>query len=173
MDVDQSSWRRDQSSWMWIDLPGAGVLVCDLGGAWMNRALTVAWRGRGRRSDRHDRGFDGAISLSVCVFVSPSLSTSFSLCASPEMVWSENNNVTLLPLFYSQHWKYFQFDPIFSNNQTPTFTEKHFRKWFEAKTNAALISHIFLHMYSLIWLWLYFLFHIKQTKQNLFFFNYT
>ena len=56
MDMDRSSWRRDQSSWMWIDLAGAGVLVCNLDGAWMNRALTVAWRGRGRR-----RGFDGAI----------------------------------------------------------------------------------------------------------------
>ena len=30
---------------MWIDLAGAGVLVCDLGGAWINRALTVVWRG--------------------------------------------------------------------------------------------------------------------------------
>ena len=27
----------DRSSWMWIDLVGAGVLVCDLCGAWMNR----------------------------------------------------------------------------------------------------------------------------------------
>ena len=45
MDVDRSSWRMDQSFWMWIDLASAGVLGCDLGGAWMNRALTVTWRG--------------------------------------------------------------------------------------------------------------------------------
>ena len=25
-------------------------------------------------------------------------------------------------------------------NQTPAFTEKHFRKWFEAKTNTALVE---------------------------------
>ena len=84
---------------MWIDLAGAGVLVCDLGGAWMNRALTVAWRGRGRR-----RGFDGAIvgwtgarfvvvGLELGLFlltVSLSLSLSLSLFArlklDPEMV---------------------------------------------------------------------------------------
>ena len=44
---------------MWIDLTDAGVLRCDLVGAWMNRALTVAWRGQGR----HDRGSDWS---SVC-----------------------------------------------------------------------------------------------------------
>ena len=74
----------------------AGVLVCDLGGPWMNRALTIAWRGRGRRSDQRDRGFDGAISLSVCASMSPSFSPSFSLCVSSEMVWSENNNGNIL-----------------------------------------------------------------------------
>ena len=68
------------------------VLVCDLNGAWMNRALTVVWRGRGWRFDRHDCGFDGAISLSVCASMSSSFSLSFSLCVSPKMVWSENNN---------------------------------------------------------------------------------
>ena len=76
----------DWSSWMWIDLADARVLVCDLSGAWMNRALTVAWKGRGRRSDRHD------LSLSVCASVSPSFPPSFSLCVSLKMVWSENNN---------------------------------------------------------------------------------
>ena len=87
MDVDRSSWRRDRSSWMWIDLAGAGVLVCDRGGAWINRALTVAWRGWRRRSDWRDL----SLSLSLCTSVSP-FSSSFSLCASPEMIWSENNN---------------------------------------------------------------------------------
>ena len=101
---------------MWIGAHGGGigalgcgsislVLVCYLGGAWMNKALTVAWRGRGRRSDRPDRGFNGAISLSlslslslcVCASVSPSFSPCFSLCTSPEMVWSENNDRKYFP----------------------------------------------------------------------------
>ena len=66
---------------MWIGAHGGGigalgcgsislVLVCYLGGAWMNKALTVAWRGRGRRSDRPDRGFNGAISLSLSLSLS-------------------------------------------------------------------------------------------------------
>ena len=75
---------------MWIDLASAGVLMCDLGGAWMNKALTIAWKGRGRRSDQRDRGFDGALSLSLSLSlrtsVSPSFSPSFSLCTSLEMV---------------------------------------------------------------------------------------
>ena len=71
----------DWSSWMWIDLADARVLVCDLSGAWMNRALTVAWRGRGRRSDRHDLGFNGAISLSVFARLWVLLSLPLSLFA--------------------------------------------------------------------------------------------
>ena len=47
---------------MWIDLVGARVLVCDPGGAWMNKALIVVWRGRGRRSDRQ-----GCASGGVCL----------------------------------------------------------------------------------------------------------
>ena len=55
---------------MWIDLVGARVLVCDLGGAWMNKALIVVWRGRGRRSDRRDRGFEArSLSFSLCLHV--------------------------------------------------------------------------------------------------------
>ena len=69
----------DWSSWMWIDLADARVLVCDLSGAWMNRALTVAWKGRGRRSDRRDLGFNGAISLSLCLRVCESFFPSLFL----------------------------------------------------------------------------------------------
>ena len=67
---------------MWIDLAGVGVLVCNLDGAWMNRALTVAWRGQGRR----DRGSDWS---SVCgrrtrarSVLAHRFSLSLSLCAS-------------------------------------------------------------------------------------------
>ena len=73
---------------MWIDLAGAGVLVCDLGGAWMNREHSLS-----RRGDE-DSNLTGAIvgsmarslSLSICASVSPSFSPSFSLCAFLEMV---------------------------------------------------------------------------------------
>ena len=40
--------------------------------------------------------------------------------------WEQKLFYTLGPLFYGQHWKYFQFDPIFRTNQTIYFTEKHF-----------------------------------------------
>ena len=68
----------------WVGRVG-WVFFCQSG---MNRALTVAWRGRGRRSDRRDRGFDNAISLSLSLSLSvcTSVSPSFSLYASPEMV---------------------------------------------------------------------------------------
>ena len=56
--------------------------------------------------------------------------------------WKRKIFYALGPLFYGQHWKYFQFDPIFSNNQTHTFTEKHFRNWFEAKKNGPLVFDV-------------------------------
>ena len=40
-----------------------------------------------------------------------------------------------LSLILRSNWKHFQFDRIFSNSQTSTFPEKHFRNQFEAKTN--------------------------------------
>ena len=40
--------------------------------------------------------------------------------------WKRKMFYALGPLFYGQHWKYFQFDPIFRSNQTYYFTEKHF-----------------------------------------------
>ena len=53
-----------------------------------------------------------------------------------EVKITTKNILRPVALFYSQHWKHFLFDLIFNNNQTSTFTEKHFRKWFETKTNA-------------------------------------
>ena len=45
-----------------------------------------------------------------------------------------------LSLILRSNWKHFQFDQIFSNSQTSTFSEKHFRNQFEAKTNGALVA---------------------------------
>ena len=36
----------------------------------------------------------------------------------------------------------FQFDRIWSNNQTPHFSENHFRNQFEVNSNAALVLHL-------------------------------
>ena len=139
MDVDRSSWRRDRSSWMWIDLVGAGVLVCDLSGAWMNR--TAIWSARSWVR-RHDL----SLSLSICASMSPSFSPSFSLCTSSEMVWNENNNGK----YFTPHCPYFivNTENIFSLTQFslttkhPLFRKKHFRKWFEAKTNTAYVVYL-------------------------------
>lgn len=40
--------------------------------------------------------------------------------------WERKWFYALGPLFYGQHWKYFQFDPIFQTNQIAHFMEKHF-----------------------------------------------
>ena len=73
-------WVGDNEEWV----GGVGwVFFCQSG---MNRALTVAWRGRGWRSDRRDRGFDNAISLSLSLSVCASVSPPFSLYASPKIV---------------------------------------------------------------------------------------
>ena len=65
---------------MWIDLTDAGVLGCNLVGAWMNKALTVALRGQ----RRHDRGSDWSSVCSCSPFLSLSLSARLKL--GPEMV---------------------------------------------------------------------------------------
>ena len=54
--------------------------------------------------------------------------------------WKQKSFSTVLAIFYSQPGNAFQFDPIWSNNQTPTFPENHFQNQFEAKTNGALIT---------------------------------
>ena len=38
-------------------------------------------------------------------------------------------------LKHTVNWKVFPENLFFMRNQTPTFTEKHFQKWFEVKTN--------------------------------------
>ena len=43
------------------------------------------------------------------------------------------------PLKHTVNWKYFPENLFSMRNQTLAFTEKHFRKWFEAKTNTAYI----------------------------------
>ena len=40
--------------------------------------------------------------------------------------WEQKFFYALGPLFYGQHWKYFQFDTIFRSNQTAYFTKKRF-----------------------------------------------
>ena len=54
--------------------------------------------------------------------------------------WKRKSFSTVLAIFYGQPGNGFQFDPIWSNNQTPTFPENHFWNQFEAKTNGALIA---------------------------------
>ena len=67
--VDRSSWRRDRSTWMWIDLVGAGVLVCYLGGAWMNK-----------HSPSRGGDEDGDLIGPIVGSTARSLSLSLSLC---------------------------------------------------------------------------------------------
>ena len=134
LDVDRSRWCRCAIS----------VVL-----GWTEHSSSRGW------DEDRDRGFDGAISLSLCLRVCESffLSLFLSLRVSENgLKWKKQRKIfySPLPLFYGQHWKHFQFDPIFSNNQTPTFTEKHFRKLFEAKTNAPLVMlDCFVRFYSL------------------------
>ena len=84
----------DRSRWCW----GAGVLSW-----WCLDEQSTHRRVEGTRTaiwsarswvQRRDLSLSLSLSLSVCVCasVSPSFSPCFSLCTSPEMVWSENNN---------------------------------------------------------------------------------
>ena len=54
--------------------------------------------------------------------------------------WKRKSFSTVLAIFYGQPGNGFQFDPIWSNNQTLTFPENQFWNQFEAKTNGALIA---------------------------------
>ena len=74
-----------------------------------------------------------------------SFSLSFSLLFSKagnhlKWKWKRKSFSTVLAIFYGQPGNTFQFDQIWSNNQTPTFPENHFRNHFEAKTNGALAT---------------------------------
>ena len=100
MDVDQSSWRRDWSSWTWIGALGCGSILPMLG-CWCAISVVLGWTehspSRGRDEDGDLTGailgsMARSLSLSVYASVSPSFPPSFSLCVSLKMVWSENNN---------------------------------------------------------------------------------
>ena len=100
MDVDQSSWRRDWSSWTWIGALGCGSISPMLG-CWCAISVVLGWTehspSRGRDEDGDLTGailgsMARSLSLSVYASVSPSFPPSFSLCVSLKMVWSENNN---------------------------------------------------------------------------------
>ena len=72
------------------------------------------------------------------LFLSLSLSLLFSKAGNRlKWKWKRKSFSTVLAIFYGQPGNAFQFDPIWSNNQTPTFPENHFRNQFEAKTNTA------------------------------------
>ena len=76
----------------------------------------------------------GAISLPCCL----SLSSIFLGWKWFEVKMRTEIIFRPLSLILWSNWKHFQFDRIFSNRQTSTFSEKHFRNQFEAKTNGAL-----------------------------------
>ena len=90
---------------------------------------------------------NGAIVLLRCDLLAPtlvifllflSLSLLFSKAGNHlKWKWKRKSFSTILAIFYGQPGNAFQFDPIWSNNQTPTFLENHFRNQFEAKTNGA------------------------------------
>ena len=105
-----------------------------------------------RRSQRHDLGYGvrgviwtlGSPMKSKAWYGLSLLSLSLSLFACE----SENDLKWKFwlkpisgskPLKHTVNWKYFLENLFSMRNQTPAFTEKHFRKWFEAKTNTAYI----------------------------------
>ena len=82
------------------------------------------------RSRRHDIFLSLSLSLSLFVFTRESrndLKWKFSL-----QTISRSNQ-----LKHTVNWKYFPKNLFSMRNQTPTFTEKYFQKWFETKTNTA------------------------------------
>ena len=94
----------------------------------------VAWSGLWVRrcSQRHDLGSLFFLSLSLSLFARKSgncLKWKFWL----KPIFGSK------PLKHTVNWKYFPENLFSMRNQTLAFTEKHFRKWFEAKTNTAYI----------------------------------
>ena len=70
---------------------------------------------------------------------------SLSLIKFPEILWRENRSVKwflLSKAFFSVNGFQFPENRIFRTNQTASFPEKHFRKWFSPKTNTALVCPI-------------------------------
>ena len=74
-------------------------------------------------------------------FSSRARACSLSLSHFPEMLWRENRSVNLFlwskDFFFWVNGFQFPENRIFRTNQTASFPEKHFRKWFSPKTNTA------------------------------------
>ena len=86
------------------------------------------------------------LSLSLCLRVWV-LSLSLSLFARLRK-WFEGkilaeNIFQVKGLNFTVNWNSFPENPFSIRNKTPAFMEKIFQKWFEAKTNRALISRFF------------------------------
>ena len=98
--------------------------------SWVRRsAKSKAWSGLWVRrwSRRHDLG---SLSLSLSLFACESrngLKWKFWL----KPIFGSK------PLKHTVNWKYFPENLFSMRSQIPAFTEKHFRTWFEAKTNIA------------------------------------
>ena len=114
-------------------------------GSWVH-ATRYLWVRRSRQwcDDLHFSGFAISLSLSLCLRMWV-LSLSLSLFARLRK-WFEGkilaeNIFRVKGLNFTVNWNSFPENPFFIRNQTPTFTEKLFRKWFEAKTNTALKTH--------------------------------
>ena len=97
-----------------------------------------------QRSQRHDlrwRHDLGSLSLSLSLFAHEfrnGLKWKF---------WLKPISGSKL-LKHTVNWKYFPKNLFFMRNQTLAFTEKYFRKWFEAKTNTILVPKLCLRSCS-------------------------
>ena len=152
--VTRCSWVRDSIVGSWVCCSWVHCLwVCGFAvhGSWV-RATRCSW---GRQSQVDDLASGATIStflgsrslsLSLCLRVWV-LSLSLSLFASLRK-WFEGkilaeNIFQVKGLNFTVNWNSFPKNPFSIRNKTPAFMEKLFRKWFEAKTNTALISRFF------------------------------
>ena len=100
-------------------------------------------RSRSHRRSRRRTGA-GARNLGLDLLLLRARARSLSLTHFPEMLWRENRRVKAFPWSKAFFWvNGFQFpeNRIFRTNQTASFPEKYFRKWFSPKTNIALIRN--------------------------------
>ena len=115
--VARRLWVAGEVEGSWVEGSGSKI------GSWVRRSVkskSKAWSG-----------------LSLLPF---SLSLSLFACESGNGLkwkfWLKPIS-ELKPLKHTVNWKYFLENLFSMRNQTLAFTEKHFRKWFEAKTNTA------------------------------------
>ena len=147
---------------MWIGAHEGGIGALRYGsissvlGSWCAISVVLGWTKHSSSCGGDEDGdLTGAIvgsrrdlslSLFVCASMSPFFSPSFSFCASSEMVWSENNNgkyfTTRCPYFTVNTENIFSLTQFSVTTKHPLFRKKHFRKWFEAKTNAAYVAYL-------------------------------